>query len=63
MNLKKCWNCSHFDMNDAKHSFGTCEILDEDFHATSECNCPTEKIALVEKLQAERDEKNKQLFM
>lgn len=60
--MRKCWNCSHFDKNDVKNCFGTCEILDKDFHATSECTCPQEEIELVEKLQAERNEKNKLLF-
>jgi hypothetical protein len=60
--MKKCYGCSHYDINDVKYSFGTCEILDEDFHCTHECSCPPEEIALVERLQAERDEKNKLLF-
>jgi len=42
-------------MNDAVNSFGTCEILDEDFHCTHDCSCPKHEIDLVESLQKERD--------
>ena len=50
-----CANCNHFDNNDYMNAFGTCEILDEDFHVTHECSCPPEEIKLVESLQTERD--------
>ena len=52
--MKHC-NCSHFDMNDVSNGFGTCEILDKDFHCTGECVCPPDEKRLVEGLQAERD--------
>ena len=57
MSGRKCWSCSHYDANDYIYCFGTCEILDEDLHATSECICPEDEIVLVESLLAERDEK------
>ena len=56
-NPKYCIQCFHYDPNDPIHAFGTCEILDEDFHATHICTCPPEEIQLVEALQRERDNK------
>jgi len=60
--MRRCSNCSHFDMNDSIHCYGTCEILDQDLHWTSECCCPEEEIKLVESLQAERDTKMEERF-
>ena len=54
--MKHC-NCPHFDLNDIFHCYGTCEILDEDFHISGECVCPPGEKRLVEALQAERDAK------
>lgn len=53
--IKRCWDCVHYDKNDPIHCYGTCQILDEDFHVTHECTCPPEEIRLVESLLAERD--------
>lgn len=49
-NKMKCFGCNHYDMNDSVHAFGTCEILNEDFHCTHECTCSKSEIQLVESL-------------
>jgi len=54
---RNCYNCNHYDKNDHINAFGTCEILDADFHCTHLCSCPNSEIELIESLQKERDEK------
>ena len=49
-----CLNCSHFDFNDYLHGYGTCEPLDEDFRADTECKCPESELKLIASLQEER---------
>ena len=57
-----CLNCKHFDFNDYLHGFGTCEPLDQDFPADTECQCPQSELDLIERLQAEAHRQNGSYF-
>ncbi len=49
-----CLGCSHYDKNDPVHCFGTCEIQDQDFRCTHECDVPEEELLSIEALLASK---------
>lgn len=47
INKINCYSCRFFDKNDPVHCYGTCELQDEDFHISHECNIEDERQSVV----------------